>query len=890
MESIALTINGKKVTCRSGENLLSVAEKNGIFIPTLCHHPELKPYGACRMCLVEDEKTGRLMAACVTPSAKDMAIQTDTGRIVNHRRNIVRLMMAEHPESCIVCSKGNRCELRGLAARLGIAETRLYPMPNYKPYEELNPFIVRDLSKCILCGKCIRADHELVATGAIDYNDRGFASRPATLMEMPLEESTCTFCGTCVSMCPTGALSPKHAGFVGTPEKELNSVCGFCGAGCSLAMGVAADRVIEVNPSRIKGSANGSTLCVRGHFAHDYLNCEDRLDQPMIRTTDENGEQALKPADWNEAVSRAAEVLADIKRNHGPGSIAFIGSPRCTIEENYLFQKIARVLFETNNVTSTGTVNGQAMLRRIEEKSMGTARNARLSALEQAEAIVAINFDPDNTVPVAGYHVKRAARSGTPLVVIDSRKTRLAPFAGARIRPESGPDADGKIPLLICALIAAISERQGTDSNFIDRFTTGWEQYKEGIDSLLSKQPLTSAEEKEVARAADMLAGHKVAIVPGADVMDRNHGAQITDAAFSLALATGSQGAQNAGFFIPAPESNTTGAMDMGMLPDMLPGRVKLSDEEGRKNLERLWNVKISPDPGLDLCGIIEAAESGHLKGLYIMGENLLRTLPDPARVEAALKKLDFLVVQDIIDHRTAGLAHVVLPGAASAEKNGSFTNMEGRIQAFSPAAAPPGNALEDWDILGLLARKMGYPEQYSTVEKIRQEIRRTVPIYGAIGSHRLEWIKNAETATPFSDSNCRFEFGAPPEKPAASEETDSKKPFTAVLNPIRWHTGGGTRTGRSPRIASWKNRGEPARLSPADIEALGLETNGRIRITSDHGAIERGFVPDRGLGSGQILVPMGFNKNDAIALAPLESIKQSSPGWRTCRVNIEKI
>ncbi|MBT8371065.1 MAG: (2Fe-2S)-binding protein, partial [Deltaproteobacteria bacterium] len=207
LKTIALTIDGKKCTCSAGKSILAVAEENNIKIPRLCYHPDLKPFGACRMCLVEDEKTGRLMASCVTPVTSDMVIQTATPRILKHRRNIARLMIAEHPESCIVCSKGNRCQLRWVAAQLGLGETNLYHMPNYKPFEEANPFIIRDLSKCILCGKCIRADHELVAVGAIDYNLRGFGSRPATAHEVGLEQSNCTFCGTCVSLCPTGALS-----------------------------------------------------------------------------------------------------------------------------------------------------------------------------------------------------------------------------------------------------------------------------------------------------------------------------------------------------------------------------------------------------------------------------------------------------------------------------------------------------------------------------------------------------------------------------------------------------------------------------------------------------------------------------------------------------------
>ncbi|MBW2429894.1 MAG: (2Fe-2S)-binding protein, partial [Deltaproteobacteria bacterium] len=343
MDTIPLTIDGKKITCSAGTSILKAAEQNGIKIPKLCHHPDLKPFGACRMCLVEDDNTGRLMASCVTPAARDMVLQTASPRIVKHRRNIVRLMIAEHPESCIVCSKGNRCQLRQVAANLGIGETDLYHMPNFKPLEQANPFIIRDLSKCILCGKCIRADHELVVVGAIDYNLRGFGSRPATAHELGLEQSSCTFCGTCVSLCPTGALSTKNTRFVGSPAYESDSICGFCGVGCSLAMGAADDRIIEVNPAHQPQSVNGATLCVRGHFAHDFLNSSDRLVGPLLRKSNADNAESLAPASWDEALELVSSRLKAIKHENGPQSIAFLGSSKCSNEENYLFQKIARV-------------------------------------------------------------------------------------------------------------------------------------------------------------------------------------------------------------------------------------------------------------------------------------------------------------------------------------------------------------------------------------------------------------------------------------------------------------------------------------------------------------------------------------------------------------------
>lgn len=889
METIFLSINGKKVACPSGESILTAAEQNGIYIPTLCHHPDLKPYGACRLCLVEDEKSGRLMASCVTPAAPDMTVLTDSPRVVNHRKNIVRLMIAEHPESCIVCSKGNRCDLRKIAARLGVAESNLYPMPNFKPYEAVNPFIVRDLSKCILCGKCIRADHELVATGAIDYNNRGFPSRPATLYEQPLESSTCTFCGTCVSMCPTGALSTKNNFFVGTPEKETDSICGFCGAGCSLSLGAAGGRIMECNPARTKGTVNIATLCVRGHFANDFLNTADRLTQPLLRTNESNGTPAHQATAWDTAIALVAGKMAEIKRKHGPKSIAFVGSSKCTNEENYLFQKIARALFETNNITNSGQWNGQALLAQIEERTFGTARVSPLSDLENADAILTVCADTDHTVPVAGYHIKRAARKQTPLIVIDARRTELDRFATARLRPVSGTGALAGILDIINALASCLLASGGEDARFVEHHTKGFAAYRDSVSATDVEQTAVRCGLSKSAfeKAAAQIAGKQIAFVLNTTLLEQAHGQAVVDAVFNLALATGSLSGSKGCFYLLSGENNTNGAFDMGTVPDCLPGRRRLSDDAARSAFENAWGTKISPDPGLSPLQLIEAVESGEIKALYIMGENLVRSLPQPERVTAALEKLEFLVVQDIVFTRTAKLADVVLSGAAFAEKNGSFTNMEGRIQAFTTAVQPPGESLPDWMILGLLAKRMGYPEQYTTIETIRHEIRRVIPMYAAMGSHRREWVKNADAHTPLSDPNLKFEFT--PVAPQQETPAADTYPLTAVIGSLRWHLGGGTRTSRSERITELNGKGA-IQIAPEDGETLGIADNDRIRVASKNGALERTAVIQKGMPAGHVFVPQGFSGNDALHLSDLNWLDQPASGWRTCRVSIEKI
>ncbi len=886
METIVLKINGHKVTCPSDASLLLAARQNGINIPTLCYHPDLAPHGACRLCLVEDEKTGRLMAACVTPATAGMSIQTDTPRILNHRRNIVRLMMAEHPESCIVCSKGNRCELRKIAADLGVGDSGLYPMPNYTPYEEINPFIIRDLSKCILCGKCIRADHELVVTGAIDYNHRGFSARPATLHEKSLEDSICTFCGTCVSICPTGALSVKNTAYVGTPEKEANSICGFCGVGCSLTMGVSGGRIVEVNPTKRKISVNSATLCVRGHFANDFINSPDRLVHPMKTTamTDpdsaspENNESHL-PISWDEAFETIANRLSEIKRQYGPESIAFVGSPRCSNEENFLFQKIARDVFETSHVITSGYTSGHRLLAHIDERTRGAARVTTLAGLESAEVIFVVCADLDNMVPVAGYHVRRAAKKGTALIVADAFKTDLFSHAAINLQPQLNGAGVPPMSDLINAVAHAIVAEKGQGSDFINQYTDGRDGYVASLgdfdaQAIEVRYALASGIFEQV---AGLVRGRKIAFVIGPDLLDFPDGEPLLDAVINLVLLTGSIGAPGAGIWVPSSENNLVGAMDMGMNSDYLPGRKKI---HAKKEATLIMKSGMSD--------LVAAMETGALRAAFVMGENPLRSLPQTDRVKAAFQNLEFLVVQDIVCNRTAELAHVILPGAAVFEKHGSFTNMEGRIQTFEPAVMPPGDAKADWEILAHLAKVMGYPEQYEKIEKIRQEIRRTVPMYQGLGNHQQDWIRNSESDNPFLNDQAKFQFL--PAKQAMPVSTDPSFPLFAKIRSPRFHLGSGTRTSRSARIKAYNGQG-PVELSPADCKGLGLADDEQVRIASAAGALDRRLKQNRHLNPGQVIIPSGVNGNDAMFLAPL--VGKEDPvtfGFSFSRVRIEKI
>jgi len=881
---ISLAIDGKRVGCRPGTSILNAAMENGIKIPTLCHHPHLEPAGACRLCLVEEENSGRIFASCVTPVSPDMTILTDTPTIKKHRKNIISLMIANHPESCIVCNQGNRCDLRRIAAEMGVGRINLYPMPRYSGLEAANPFIIRDLSKCILCGKCVRADHELVSVGAIDYNLKGIRSLPATVHGKPLEQSSCTFCGTCVSMCPTGALMAGNTRYAGSPKRESSTICCYCGVGCSLAVGSVDGRIVEVNPSHHEKTVNCSTLCVRGHFAHDFLNVPERLRVPLIR---KNGE--LTPAAWEEALRVVAEGLVSIRKESGPQSIGFLGSSKCSNEENYLFQKMARVNLGTNHVDNGGYLSGRSICKRMDERMNGGGRITPLSGLEQSEVILVVGADPTQSLPVVGYSLKRAARmKGIPLIVADPRKTGLVPFSSLWLPLVPYSDS-----ALINSLASILYKRKAHDVDFISRFTEGFNQYREDLSSfdLEKSSQVTGLELGMIERAADLLEGKKITFVVGHGILQQRYGIQTLDALINFALMTGSVGSEGKGFYFLARENNQLGAWDMGSVPDFLPGRRPIHNDLVRKQWEQSWEARLSPDPGLSMVRMIEEAEKGNLKALYIMGENPLRSLPQAERVRNAFKNMEFLVVQDILENETSHLADVVLPGAAFSEKGGSFTNLEGRIQSFDPVVTPPGEAKPDWEILALLFAEMGHSGNYLSLEKIREEIRQLVPMYAELGNHGNDsWIREKGKLRLSSPDGEGEPAQFIPMAPSVVDEiSDESYPFKALLGSLRYQLGCGTRTGRSPRLKAFGLKGE-VEMSPEDGVRLHVKDGDHIRISSLYGSISRGVTIKKGIRQGLVFIPMAFKDNDARHLIELTRLgEKESPGWKLCHVKIEK-
>jgi predicted molibdopterin-dependent oxidoreductase YjgC len=487
---------------------------------------------------------------------------------------------------------------------------------------------------------------------------------------------------------------------------------------------------------------------------------------------------------------------------------------------------------------------------------------------------------------VVSYHLKRAATRGIPLIVVDPRKTELVKFASIWLRPRPSTDLD-----LLNALAALLHEKQSYDHAYLDKYTEGFSIFRYSLSALDLDRVcrVTGLELPDLHETATLLHAKKMTIVIGHGILQQKNAMHSLGAILNLALLTGSLGSEGTGLCVLARENNQIGAMDMGMTPELLPGRELLTDGSVRKNWQRIWKTRLSPDPGLNIVRMVEAAEKGQLKAMYILGENPLLALPQPERVRKAFAKLEFIVVQDILNTATSRMADVVLAGAAFSEKSGSFTNLESRIQSFLPVVPPPGMAKPDWEILDRLSATIAHTDAYDSLDKIRMEIRQRIPAYAALNGEVTAWIKLTSRKALFKNPEAKEMISFYPVVATYDQAAAENYPFTAILGSIRYHLGSGTRTGVSERIQAFGLCGE-IQVSPEDGQILDLREGDCIRVISPCGMITRAVGLNRGIAPGQLFVPLAVYCNDAMNLIGLNDLSApESTGWKTVKVRLEK-
>jgi formate dehydrogenase alpha subunit len=832
-----------------------------------------------------------------------MLINTHSPRVIEHRKTIVKLMLASHPDSCLVCDKGNRCQLRQVAADLGIGLVELQRIPQMTSIEEVNPFLERDLSKCILCAKCIRACQELVVEGAIDYFKRGFRTMPATLNNLPLEKSECTFCGTCVALCPTGALTEKEKTYRGTTQTVVQTTCPFCGCGCSICLEAKDGQVVRVMPGK-ENSVNKGTLCVRGSYGCDFIHSADRLLKPLVKV---NGN--FKELSWEEALELVGTKFQRIKDEYGSDSLAVLGSSKCTNEENYLLQRFARTVLGTNNID-----NGSRLYNSASRASLGASlgfpgSTNYLSDLEQSELILVIGADPSSSAPAVGYAIKRAVKQrGVKLLLIDPRRTKLSVFAHLWLRPKIGTDV-----VLMNGLARVIIDEGLLDEEFVTRRTDNFEAFEQSLKkyTLEYVEETTGVPVEEIRAAARLYAeASRAAIVYGTGITQHITGTNGVKALANLTLLTGNIGRKGGGIYALQRENNGQGACDMGTLPNFLPGYQSVADDQARRKFEERWGRSplsrgLPTEAGLTALEIMEQVRKGKIKGLYIVGENPILSFPNSRLTTEILASLDFLVVQDMFLTETARLANAVLPAASFAEKDGTFTNFEGRVQQVQKAIAPAGESLPDWQIILRLADKMGAPMPYSSPQQVMDEIVGCCQLlaYSSYegGSYMAPETKRPDVIEAQSDSYWgvgRIHGGQFPEGFARFCPVEyvppakAKKgyPFTLLAGTVVNHFGTGSRSSRSARLKKFCPEAF-VEICESDARKLAITNGEQVKVISAVGEVMARVKITDALVDGMLFMPVSFPEAPVNELFDIVlDAETKAPSLKACSVKIEKI
>ncbi|HKL25778.1 MAG TPA: NADH-quinone oxidoreductase subunit NuoG [Desulfuromonadales bacterium] len=708
---VNLTIDGKQITVPKNATIYEAAKENGIDIPVLCYAKKLLPYGACRICLVEVEQMkGRLIPSCTTPVTEGMVVTTNSEEITKVRKTVLEFLLVNHVIECPICDKGGECDLQDLTYEYEVVTNRFEGEKFDLPTDEVNPLIERNMNRCVLCGKCVRVCDEIVGYGSYSFINRGFETKIATAFDRGLH---CEFCGQCVSMCPVGALLPRPFKFKARPWqlKEVDSVCGYCGNGCTVTLGVLNNKV-ETIRFNDKIGVNDGNLCIRGRFGYSYVNSDERLAKPLVRKDDR-----LVEVDWDEALQAVADGFRAAQEGTGVG---ILSGGRLTNEELFLLKNLAKTI-GTENLDHSGGECYKGVTEGLLETLGIQASTGTFPQIEQANVVLAIRNDFYDTHPVVGMVINQAVRrNNAQLLVVADKRGKLSKLPRAKTLL-SGPGLELDVLNGLCQVLLDEGLAKTED-------VAGVEQLKQSLAEFTPDQVAarTGVAADGLREAARQLAGaENAAIMLAYGLPYTGLSKELAVAAANLALLTGIAGREGSGLYLCGEKANSQGAIDLGILPG---------------------------DKGMGAQAMLEAAGQGKLGALYVVGEDPVAAYPDRDKVEKALEQVPFLVVQDIFLSSTAAKADVVLPAASFAEKEGTFTNAERRIQRVRAGIPKPGQARTDGEIIGQLDNKLGGSLAFTGPAAIFAEIGKDTPAYAAfdydqIGPQGMVW--GGETLAP---------------------------------------------------------------------------------------------------------------------------------------------
>lgn len=751
-ELVDLTIDGYQVSVPKGTSLMRAAVDAGIQVPKLCATDSLEPFGSCRLCLVEIDGRKGTPASCTTPAEAGMVVHTQTAKLQDLRKGVMELYISDHPLDCLTCSANGNCELQTQAGVVGLRNVRYGVGAEAGAHhcdlkkDESNPYFTYDASKCIVCNRCVRACEETQGTFALTISGRGFESRVSPGQDQSFMESDCVSCGACVEACPTATLQEKSIIELGQPEHSLITTCAYCGVGCGFKAEMKGNTVVRMVPWK-DGKANEGHSCVKGRFAWGYATHQDRITNPMIR---DKITDPWKIVSWEEALTYAATRIKKIQAEHGKDSVGGITSSRCTNEETYLVQKLIRAAFGTNNVDTCARVCHSPTGFGLGQTLGTSAGTQTFKSVKHADVIMVIGANPSDAHPVFASRMKRRIREGARLIVIDPRKIDLVNGVHVKADHHLALKPGTNVAMITAMAHVVVTEGLIADAyvkeRCDDKSFNEWRDFvSKPENSPETFETVTGVPASEVRASARLYAsGPNSAIYYGLGVTEHAQGSTMVLGIANLAMACGMVGREGVGINPLRGQNNVQGSCDMGSFPHELPGYRHISDTTTRTLFEDAWGVTLSPEPGLRIPNMFEAALDGSFKGLYCQGEDIVQSDPNTQHVEAALSSMDCIVVQDIFLNETAKFAHVFLPGSSFLEKDGTFTNAERRISRVRQAM-PPMAGLADWEVTLKFANALGYPMHYDHPEQIMQEIAELTPSFRGVSYEKIERLGSVQ-------------------------------------------------------------------------------------------------------------------------------------------------
>ena len=914
IQPITFSLDGREVTAEPGESIWQVAQRQGTTIPHLCFTTAAtyRADGNCRLCMVEIEGERTLAASCVRAPAAGMKVNTQGPRPEAARQMVMELLVADQPERAEAHDSGS--ELWRWATAMGQTTSR-FPARGRPQPDSSHPAMAVNLDACIHCTRCVRACREVQVNDVIGMAFRGAHNKIVFDFDDPMGESTCVACGECVQACPTGALMPatrvdERGVDRKIPVTEIDSVCPYCGVGCQITYQVAGDRIVSVKGR--EGPANLGRLCVKGRFGFDYVSHRHRLTKPLVRRDDapKSATADLDPANpwthfreatWDEALDRAASGLRRIRDGHGGNALAGFGSAKGSNEEAYLFQKLVRTGFGTNNVDHCTRLCHASSVAALMETVGSAAVSAPFNDATKADVIIVIGANPTENHPVAATFFKNAAKAGKILIVMDPRGQALRRHATHLLQFKPGADV-----AMLNAIMHTIVTENLHDQQYVQAHTEGFAALQTHLarfspEAMASVCGIDAETLKTVARS--YARAERSIIFWGMGISQSVHGTDNARCLISLALLTGHVGRPGTGLHPLRGQNNVQGASDAGLIPMVLPDYQSVENAELRGKFETLWGMKIDPKRGLTVVEIMNAILAGTIRGMYIMGENPAMSDPDANHAREALAKLDHLVVQDIFLTETAYHADVVLPASAWPEKDGTVTNTNRQVQMGRAALPLPGDARQDWWLIQEIARRMGLDWRYTHPRDAYEEMRSTMASIAGISWDRL--VRDSAVTYPCANENDPGQpvvFGdgfptlsrrgkmVPADVIPPAELPDAQYPM--ILSTGRqlehWHTGAITRR------ASVLDSLEPEAvvlLSPEDTGRLGIAPGERVRIATRRGLIEAKARVDGAVPRGMVFMPFCFAEAPANMLTnPVLDPFGKIPEFKFCAARLEKI